>query len=72
MEKILNNKKYTDTAIECDDFSKISDYALTPVKWAYSYGIIIGDKNNLFMPEKYATRAEVAEIISRYCRLTEK
>ena len=49
-----------------DDASEISDWALTAVEWANANGFINGYDNKL-NPKGYATRAEAAAIIYRFC-----
>jgi len=47
------------------DDSQISDYAKTAVSRLASAGIVQGDKNNYFYPQKDAERAEIAVMVDR-------
>ena len=53
-------------SIQFADGSRVSPWAKTAVSYAATKGLINGKGNNLFCPKDYATRAEVAAIISRY------
>lgn len=49
------------------DASSISTYATDAMGWAKSEGLINGVGNNLLNPKGYATRAEIATILQRFC-----
>ena len=64
-----------DTALDADalsdfpDKDQASDYALEPLQWAVSNGIINGTKTGsktLLDPRGFATRAQLAVILARY------
>ena len=64
-----------DTALDADvlsdfpDKDQVSGYALEPLQWAVSNGIITGTKTGrktLLDPRGFATRAQLAVILSRY------
>lgn len=48
------------------DSSNISDWAAPFVKFVKSAGIMQGDENNMFNPQKFADRAEAAQVIYNY------
>jgi hypothetical protein len=48
------------------DASLVKDYAVDAMSWAVGEGLIVGS-NNTLAPTSNATRAEVAEILVRYC-----
>lgn len=47
------------------DSNLISDYALPAMNWAVSSGLIGGRENQVLDPKGFASRAEVATILSR-------
>ena len=52
------------------DNAKVSDWALTPLSWAFAKGIITGvdEANGKFLyPGNHATRCEIAAILHRFC-----
>ena len=52
------------------DNAKISDWAQTPLSWAFAKGIITGvdEENGKFLyPQNNATRAQIAAILHRFC-----
>lgn len=51
------------------DSNTISNFALTPMKWAVEKGIITGTSDTTISPKGSATRAQVAIIIMRYAKL---
>jgi len=63
--KSISVGKQTDLS-KFQDFEEISEYAVVPMKWAYSKGIINGRTENEIAPKGTATRAEVATIIMRF------
>ena len=48
------------------DSGTVSDYAVTPMTWAVSEGLVSGMTSNLLAPRSGATRAQVAVIMTRY------
>lgn len=48
------------------DSDKISSWAKEAVEWASDMGIILGDEENRFMPDKSATRAEISAMLMRF------
>lgn len=48
------------------DNGKVSNWALTAVKWAVGTGIITGRINNTLAPQSTATRAETASMLNRF------
>ena len=55
-------------ALTFDDASKVSSWALVPMRWAVRNSIIIGTQGNLLDPQGTAVRAQLAAISSRYAR----
>lgn len=52
------------------DADQVSGYALNAVKWAVEKGIISGNGNAVTLdPKGYATRAQMATMMMRYCEL---
>lgn len=49
-----------------DDFSEISEYAISAIEWACRSGIITGRTTSTIAPKGTATRAEVATMIMRF------
>ena len=52
------------------DNAKISDWALTPLSWAFAKGIITGvdEANGKFLyPQNNASRCQIAAILHRFC-----
>jgi len=50
------------------DNGKVSSWAKTAVDWAVAQGIINGYSDSTFRPQGNATRAEVAKMLTVYCR----
>ena len=48
------------------DYSKISNYAKTPMAWAVNFGLLSGVGNNKLDPKGTATRAQLAQILMNY------
>ena len=48
------------------DKSTISNYAVTPMKWAVGNGLLSGMGNGILLPKGNATRAQLATIIKAY------
>lgn len=53
------------------DIVNVSDYAREAVEYMYSNGIIKGYSDGSFAPKSFATRAEVAVLIARMCKIAE-
>jgi uncharacterized repeat protein (TIGR02543 family) len=51
------------------DIDEVSDYALAAMRWAVAEGIINGKPGKIIDPQGFASRAECAAIIMRYCEL---
>ena len=49
-----------------NDTAAISEYAVDPMKWISSEGLMIGMGNNKLMPQGTATRAQAAQLLMRY------
>ncbi len=49
------------------DKDKISGYAVEPLKWAVSSGIMGGKGDGIIDPSAFVTRAEAATILMRFC-----
>ena len=54
------------------DFGSVSDWALEAMQWANAVGLITGRTETTLDPAATATRAEVATILMRFCKLTEE
>ena len=52
-------------ALSYGDTGNISDYAVLAVRYLSDAGILNGDENNMFMPQKSLNRAEAAAVIYR-------
>ena len=48
------------------DASQISSYAITPMKWAITHGVIIGTSATTLSPQSYFIRGDVSVLIRRY------
>lgn len=62
-----------DTTTQADlsvftDGDQVSSYAMEPLSWANSKGLINGVGNQLLNPRGSATRAEVASILMQFCK----
>ncbi len=55
----------TEEAPGFNDNAKIADYAYAQVAFLNAKGVVSGDGNKCFNPESYATRAEVAVMLSK-------
>lgn len=66
-------KKYdvsVDENVDLQKFSDaedISDWAVEAMEWAYAEGIIEGFASSTLEPDGYATRAQAATMLMRYC-----
>ena len=62
----------TDEEINIDIFNdaeKISEYAISALKWAVKSGIMNGKTNDTLSPTEYSTRAEIATMLMRFCKV---
>lgn len=50
-----------------NDKSEISEYALKPLAWAVSEGLVTGKGDGILDPKGKAVRAEIAAILMRFC-----
>lgn len=50
------------------DQGKISAYAAEPMSWAVAAGLLSGMGDGTVNPQGYATRAQVAAILTRFCK----
>lgn len=57
-----------DTDIPYSDASEVADWAKISVSYCAYHGYITADANNRFYPNKKATRAEVASLITAYMK----
>ena len=64
LDMTLKNQVFMDRYTDKDD---ISDWALEYVKWAVGVGLMRGQSPYTIDPLKYATRAEVAQVIMNLC-----
>lgn len=55
-----------------DDVASVSDYAAEAMRWAVATGIVQGRGDNKLYPTESATRAEVAEMLRRFCGVIDK
>ena len=49
------------------DGTDVSPYAVDSVKWAVGCGLLSGKGDGVLDPQGTATRAEVAQILMRFC-----
>lgn len=52
---------------EFSDYGSISNYALTAMQWAVNAGILQG-ANGKLLPGSNATRAQVAAMLTSFCK----
>ena len=52
---------------EFNDFGEVSDYAQNAILWANSEGFISGEGAGYLNPRGFATRAQIASLLMRYC-----
>lgn len=62
---------HSETKNVFSDEREIADYAIDAVNWARSNGYISGIEGNRFAPDAYATRAEIAAILTRFVQKTQ-
>lgn len=76
--RYAQNKKYDvsvgeDTNIlSYTDAQTISQYAIPAIQWACGAGVMNGKSGSKLDPKGYATRAEVAAMLMRFCENVEK
>ncbi|WP_339319325.1 LamG-like jellyroll fold domain-containing protein [Paenibacillus sp. FSL R10-2734] len=58
----------SDVQLTYSDSDRVSEWAQDAMNWAVKSGLISGKGNGLLDPTGGATRAEVAQIILRYCK----
>ena len=63
-------KKY-DVSVSADitkfaDYSSVSNYAVSPLRWAVSHKVMSGTNTNRLEPQSAATRAELAVMLKAY------
>lgn len=54
------------------DVSEISGYAKEPLRWALAEGILQGTKEGRILPQGFASRAQTAVLLERFCALMER
>ena len=54
------------------DAQSVSSYAVPALQWANAAGIVTGKSGSKLDPKGYATRAEVAAMLMRFCENVEK
>ncbi len=74
---VRESRTYTDDAVinVFPDRSKVHDYAEEALIWAVTEGIIAGNstsKGDVLDPRGNATRAQVATMLARFCRYTDR
>lgn len=65
------NKKNVSVSKDLSSFKdarKVSDYAISQMKWAVGAGVITGNADGTLNPLGTATRAEVAAMLEKYCK----
>lgn len=55
-----------------NDAQSISSYAIPAIQWACGAGVVTGKSGSKLDPKGYATRAEVAAMLMRFCENVEK
>lgn len=63
------NTETTNELTEFVDRDEIGDYAIEAMGWACDQGLIMGKSSTMLEPKDYATRAEVALVLTRYCEM---
>ncbi|MBQ9535299.1 MAG: S-layer homology domain-containing protein [Clostridia bacterium] len=51
-----------------EDALEISEWAFEPMQWANAEGLITGRSESQLAPRGNATRAEIAEVLTRFCK----
>ena len=57
----------TSDEITFADVALIADYAQAPVAWAVEKQVVIGVGDNMFNPDGFSERAEIAQLMMNYC-----
>ena len=73
LHRYANHKKYdvsvgeNTNILSYDDFATISEYAIAPMQYVAGAGLMNGKTESTLNPQDYATRAEIATILMRFC-----
>lgn len=51
------------------DFYAVSSYAVRPLSWAATNGIVVGQSNQTLGPQYHMTRAETIVMLYRFCTM---
>lgn len=74
--RYAQNKKYDVSGAKSldgyTDAQSVSSYAVPALQWANAAGIVTGKSGSKLDPKGYATRAEVAAMLMRFCENVEK
>ena len=74
--RYAQNKKYDVSGAKSldgyTDAQSVSSYAVPALQWANATGVVTGKSGSKLDPKGYATRAEVAAMLMRFCENVEK
>lgn len=74
--RYAQNKKYDVSGAKSldgyTDAQSVSSYAVPAIQWANAAGVVTGKSGSKLDPKGYATRAEVAAMLMRFCENVEK
>lgn len=74
--RYAQNKKYDVSGAKSldgyTDAQSVSSYAVPALQWANAVGVVNGKSGSKLDPKGYATRAEVAAMLMRFCENVEK
>ena len=74
--RYAQNKKYDVSGAKSldgyTDAQSVSSYAVPALQWANAAGVVTGKSGGKLDPKGYATRAEVAAMLMRFCENVEK
>lgn len=74
--RYAQNKKYDVSGAKSldgyTDAQSVSSYAVPALQWANAAGVVNGKSSSKLDPKGYATRAEVAAMLMRFCENVEK
>ena len=74
--RYAQNKKYDVSGAKSldgyTDAQSVSSYAVPALQWANAAGVVNGKSGSKLDPKGYATRAEVASMLMRFCENVEK
>lgn len=74
--RYAQNKKYDVSGAKSldgyTDAQSVSSYAVPALQWANAAGVVTGKSGSKLDPKGYATRAEVAAMLMRFCENVEK